>query len=62
MLVTKARYEQDAQNTKYELKNLNDKYWALVHKYGRLLNHLGLSEHEIPAKVELRTKGGPEKG
>jgi hypothetical protein len=57
MLVTKTRYESEQKNTEYELKRLSERYWELSRKYDLLLNYLGLVEHHVQSKYELRPKG-----
>lgn len=61
MFARKRDLDSHTQWVEYEIKTLQDKYWALWHKHETLLKHLGLTEHEVPAKTELRTKGGPER-
>lgn len=34
-----------------EIKDLRDKYWELLAKYDKLLQHLNLKEVTIPAKT-----------
>lgn len=43
-----------------DINRLSERYWHLWHKHDTLLQHLGLSEVDVPAKTELRAKGGPE--
>jgi len=45
-----------------EYKDLQDRYWKVWHAHHRLLQHLGLNEVEVPKKVVLVAKGGPEPG
>ena len=62
MFVTKATLDWRLEQRDRDIKALEAKYWALWHKHNLLLTHLGLTEIDVPAKTELRTKGGPEKG
>ncbi len=43
-----------------DIRALQERYWSLWRRHSNLLAHLGLTEVEVPAKIELRTKGGPE--
>lgn len=43
-----------------EYKNLQSRYWELKRSHCRLLEHLGVDEVELPRKVVLVAKGGPE--
>ena len=60
MFVTKSRFDLSLKHTDAEIKSLRESYWALSLKHRTLLAHLGLTEVNVPAKTELRTKGGPE--
>lgn len=62
MFGKKRRLEIELEDMKNSIKCLENKYWDLWHKHERLLRHLGLSEHKVPEAVELRMKGGPERG
>lgn len=61
MFARKRDLDNHIKWVEYEIKTLQDKYWSLWHKHETLLKHLSLTEHEVPAKMELRTKGGPER-
>ena len=62
MFEKKSRLDMRLDALDARIEVVNNKYWDLWHKHERLLKHLGLSEHKIPEAIELRTKGGPERG
>ena len=62
MFITKKALDRKLEYAESRLETLEDRYWSLWHKHEMLLKHFGLSEHTTPASVELRTKGGPERG
>ena len=62
MFSTRKKLDALRNSTNYEIKELHDKYWKLLHKHELLLKHLGLTEHKIPESTELRIKGGPARG
>ena len=62
MFNTRKKLDAHISSMNYEINALKDRYWKLWHKHETLLKHLGLTEHDIPASTELRTKGGPERG
>ena len=61
MLVTKKRYEIDMTNARREFNSLNQRYWDLSARHDLLLAHLGLTERKVTSKIELVTKGSPER-
>lgn len=58
MFVTNARLETEIKYLSMEIKSINDKYWTLLHKHERLMQHLGLHE-VVHSGVEIRSKGSP---
>ena len=62
MFVTQRRLEREIDYAEKRHERLNNLYWDLWHKHERLLRHLGLKEERVPEVIELRTKGGPERG
>lgn len=62
MFITKKTLDSKLEYAESRLNTLENQYWSLWHKHELLLKHLGLTEHKIPELVELRTKGGPERG
>ena len=62
MFVSRAELERYKEYVETSLNAMDKKYWILRGRHEILLKHLGLSECEIPAKTELRSKGGPEQG
>ena len=54
--------EEEVSYLKADMKTHNDQYWALWHKYNRILDYLGVVEVEQKARVLLEEKGGPERG
>lgn len=62
MFATKKDLNNHFESTRFELSQLQERYWSLWHKHELLLEHFGLSEYTTPETKELRTKGGPEHG
>jgi hypothetical protein len=62
MFVKKTVFKDQIEYMSRDIKRLEERYWELWHKHEILLSHFGLTEHTIPQKTELRTKGGPERG
>jgi len=65
MFVTRNKFDQwiaerDRRHD-VQIAALINTYSELKEKHNRLLAHLGLTEVETPAKVEIKAKGGPEK-
>ena len=56
MLVSRSRFDRSLKDTDAEIKALREKYWALSLRYSNLLSHLGLTEVDVPAKTEIKTK------
>ena len=52
MFITKAKLELLEEH----IKVLEDRYWFLAQRQNNLIHHLGLSEVDVPARTELRTK------
>ena len=65
MFVTRKKLDSllDGQyrSLNFDINQLKDKYYLLMRKHDILLSHLGLTEIEVPSRLELRKKGGPEK-
>lgn len=62
MFVTQRKIDAAIEYMERECRRIDERYWKLYHKHELLLRHLGLVEHEIAAKTELRAKDGPERG
>ena len=62
MFVTRKRLDRILKQHYDSTRSLENRYWELRYKHNELLRHLGLVEVDVPAKTELRIKGGPEKG
>lgn len=62
MFVTKKELLRIMRIQEEGMCQLNNKFRELRAAHDRLLTHLKLYEAGIPAKIELRMKGGPEKG
>lgn len=60
MFVSTRRFEARMDYMEREYKDLQNRYWELRHSHYRLLEHLGVNEVELPRKVVLIAKGGPE--
>jgi hypothetical protein len=60
--VTQKEFDHMVAYHEKKLDRLRDLYWQRYHAHELLLKTLGLSEVNIPAKVELRAKEGPERG
>ncbi len=60
MFVTKARLDRVVEYHARELQRVESRLWSLQHKYDRLMEKLGLVEHEVPARIVLSEKGAPE--
>lgn len=56
MFEKQSRLEIKLDNIDARIREVNEKYWELLHKHERLLRHLGLSEYKVPETIELRTK------
>ena len=56
MFITKAKLEWLEEH----IKVLEDRYWFLLQRHHNLLSHLNLSECEVPARTELRSKVSAE--
>ena len=54
MLVTDKKLERELGYIKNQLTVLQNRYWELVHKHDRLLNHLGIREEIISPGVVLK--------
>lgn len=61
MFASKRDLDRHTHWVEGKIKTLQEKYWVLWHKHETLLKHLGLTEHTVPEKTELRTKGEPER-
>lgn len=61
MFVTKATLDRRLEQRDRDIKALEDRYFALRNKHNLLLAHFGLAEVDIPARTEIRTKGGSSK-
>ena len=61
MFVRTRDFDYEIADLRAELKILSEKYYRLYHKHERLMTHLGLYEQERSG-VEIRKKGGPERG
>ena len=61
MFVTTKRFNWLMDRRDSAIQELQNKYYLLLRKHNLLLTHLGLTEVDVPAKTELRTKGRPEK-
>ena len=53
--------QRDVRELKYEVKNLDEKYWKLYHKHHNLVNSLSLREVIEPAKTMYLPTGKMEK-
>lgn len=62
MFVSTRKFEERMAYMRREYKDLQDRYWKIWHAHQRLLQHLGLNEVEVPEKVVLVAKCGPEPG
>jgi len=62
MFVTKKEFLRCMRIQEEGMSQLNNKFRELRAAHDRLLKHLKLYEAELPAKTELRMKGGLEKG
>lgn len=60
MFVSTRRFESRMDYMEREYKDLQNRYWELRGAHSRLLEHLGVNEVELPRKVVLVAKGGPE--
>ncbi len=57
MFVTKKTFEKEERYTQLKFQELNEKYWELLIKHQRLLDHLGLDEKTLPQETKLVKRG-----
>lgn len=55
MYVTQKKFDAAIEYMERECERIEAKYWNMQHRHELLLRHLGLVEHDIPAKTELVT-------
>ena len=60
MFVSTRKFEARMDYMEREYRDLQDRCWKVWHAHHRLLQHLGLNEVEVPKKVVLVAKDGPE--